>query len=132
MESITLRSCPEKGLKARLIRRAFYYGSPGALCLLTAQGPWAGPLFILSLTLIAIGFIPYKKLCRLESSPTSIHCSLKQIEIYKGKNQRTIPVTEVIGFSHEGKVLIIKLKEESISLHHFSKESAERLHQLYF
>ena len=130
--SLTLRSCPEKGLKARLVRRALYYALPGALCLISAQGPWAAPLFILSLILVALGFIPYKRLCRQESSPTSVHCTVEEIEIYKGKKSRSIPITELIGFSHEGTALIIRLKEESISLNHFSKESAERLRQLYF
>ena len=132
MQSVTLRSSPPQTLKARLLRRAFYYAAPGGLLLLSAQGPWAGPLFILSLVLIAIGYIPYKRLCRLESSPTSIHCSVECIEIQKGKERRTIPASELVTFSTQNGSLIITLKQEKISLAHFSKESAERLSNLYF
>lgn len=96
------------------------------------MGPGQPFAFFIGIALIAFGFIPYKRLCRVEERPISLRCTLKHLELTQKRRTRHLPVDSLKGFTQQATYLHIELEQETIQLAHFPPGTAARLQELYF
>lgn len=112
----------------RLLRRAYLFAIPGSLLLISPGQPFA---FLMGISLIAFGYIPYKRLCRIEESPICLRCSVDHIELSQKRRTRRLPAKSLIGFSQKGTYLEIEMEGEKVQIAHFPPGTAGRIQELY-
>lgn len=105
MTALTLHSSIKPDLKRKMLFRGSAIAAVGGLIILIAGALtppkdleiWGWPIVILSFGLIALGMIPYRRLCRLEDNPNKLLLTDKNeiIYIHSGRKRVTIPYSAI-------------------------------------
>lgn len=100
-ETLILRSSIRPRLLHKILMRGFFIALIGGLAIVLAGAflsatflqMWGFLIFISSLTLIALGLLPYRRLAKLASKPNEIHVlGYEMIEYYtQGQKMALIP-----------------------------------------
>jgi hypothetical protein len=94
---------------------------------------WGWLIYLVSLGMIAIGLIPYRHLCRLETSPYELHAvGLESLEYFQNKQKiLTVPKSAILNYayleSEDGKdngIAFWLTKESQIKVHHATFDAA--------
>jgi hypothetical protein len=139
---LKLRTSIKPELMRRVLFRGSFLGGFGVI-LMVASGAflpvpvlsrWGMPIFLLSIGLIAVGMLPYRKLTRLEKNPDEIIISKDEQLVYlrKGKVVFTAPLssinscTYVDDESHYGIKITLKEGQEYF-LPYFSERARSQI-----
>lgn len=150
MNHLVLYSSVHPSLLKKVLFKGFLLGLIGVLIILfsgTFLPPnilkiWGVWVFILGITLIAWGLIPYRKLSRLAAKPNQILVSKDHLEYYSGgilKMSLLLQTIEKWDFIQQGTMYGIRieiksksndLEKEEIFLPYFSKRSFNELKEM--
>ncbi len=138
---IKLRTSIKPDLMRKALFRGSLLGGSGAIILFLSGtflrvqilSIWGLPLFFLSLGLITLGMLPYRRLTRLEKNPDGIIVSSDDLFIYrrKGKVILTTPLSMIISCEYvdDESLYGIKIKANGIEyfLPYFSERASKSL-----
>jgi len=139
------------GIDPKLKKRTLFYGSSlGALGALSMVNALFYPnasltLFLSGIGAVALGLIPYKRLCRFENAPVMLRCFSSYLTLRRGKSELSLNYKHIrsVHYHTKSRSLILRLpfsltpgplkkmpwkaffskKNLEVKLPHFSKES---------
>ena len=129
MDRIQLFSTITDSEKRKVLARGVLLAAVGSLFWLFGDNFFH---FMIGALLMAIGMVPYRKLCELEKKPASITLiedkGEKTLLYASGRGKKVLlPVSDIHKLSYEKEKILIEAEKGSLIFPHFSQKSFNRL-----
>ncbi len=87
-----------------------------------------GPLILLfALLLVAIGLRPYRKLCRLETTPDQLTIEEGQLQfLHRGRLQFALPIEKITRISYHDRI-VLHTDKGDLFLSYFNEDAYQKL-----